>query len=97
MRYVSGQLTESVMCECCGEREDNIGAFFSDKEMGKDEQRLCWNCYEEMTAWSFSEWYMYTRGEQWSVNSKLTEELKEGYEAYCKGEGVVPYWNDEVL
>ncbi|WNS78044.1 hypothetical protein RRU94_06125 [Domibacillus sp. DTU_2020_1001157_1_SI_ALB_TIR_016] len=101
MFYVSDQLTESVMCERCGEREDNIRAFFSDKEMGKDEQRLCWSCYEEMTAvksdWSFSEWYMYTQEEQWSVNSKLTGELKEGYEAYCKGEGVVPYWNDRVL
>lgn len=100
-KYVQDQLTEKVVCERCGEREDEIKAFFINAEMGKDEQRLCWSCYEKMTAvesaWPFSEWYMHMQGEQWSVNSKLTEELKERYEAYCKGEGVIPYWGEGVL
>lgn len=97
MRYAQQELAEHVMCERCGECENDIKVFFSNKEMGKSEQRLCWSCFEEMTAiesaWSFIDWYKHTQQEQWSVNRKLTEILKEGYESYCKEQGVVPYWD----
>jgi len=41
MRYAKQELAEHVMCG----RENDIKAFFSDKEMGKSEQRLCWDCF----------------------------------------------------
>ncbi len=98
MSYMKEQLAENVMCERCGEREYDVNAHFNDeKGLGKDEQKLCWGCYGEVTAieaaWPFTVWYHHTQQEQWSVKSKLTESLREGYKAYCKHEGVVPFWD----
>ena len=95
MNYVKGQLDEKAMCERCGEREYNVTAHFNDDGLGSDEQKLCHGCFDEVTAiesaWAFTDWYKHTQQEQWSVNSKLRDSLREGYESYCKDQGVVPY------
>lgn len=71
--YVKEQLAEKVMGQHCGEHEYSMTAHFYDKELGKDGEKLCKGCFDEMTAieaaWSFSEWYKHTQQQQWPVNS----------------------------
>lgn len=87
---------KTIMCQDCGERESDAVVVFTSKERDQYEKDMCLPCYFKLTAkqgLTYREWFKQIQGEEWTDNHAPLPSLINGYEAYCKANGLVPCWN----
>lgn len=87
---------EVIMCQDCGERESDAVVVFTDKVKAQYEKDMCLPCYFALTekqGLTYREWFKQTQCEEWTENHGPLPSLMDGYEAYCKANGLVPCWN----
>lgn len=87
---------EVIMCEYCGQRKSQALVTFTSKGMRGLEKEMCLPCFDKLTekqGLTYREWCKQKCREEWTDNHGPLPSLTNGYESYCKDNGLIACWD----